>query len=138
MAEYSWVLAGLLFSVRLGSLRRFWKVPDKFGEDRLFIVEVPAGSADRAAALRRRYRAWLFAPFGPDAIAIGLLVSSGRSEGLLIEQFVAMVLALVFHYVVLTHFWQRSKALSSAASEDAPSRVLVSLERRRLRDHTSW
>jgi hypothetical protein len=135
-----WVgLLLVLVGFRLASARRFWRLPTKQGPDWFFTAEVGRDFyAGPGAALARRYRLWLAAPFAVDAVAVGLLAAADRLEYALHEQFAAMVLTAVFYNLLVANFAVRAKALAPAAETRPPTAVYLSLEPRRLRDHTVW
>lgn len=131
------VLAMMVVS-RFMSLRKFWRLPKRQGETWFFSTEVGSDFYGGAGAtIVRRYRAWLVAPLAADAIAIGALALAGLVDYALHEQLASFVVSAVFYHLLTIHFGQRVRALAEPSTPAPPTAVYLSLEPRRLRDHTN-
>ena len=129
-------LAALIFVVRLGALRRLWRLPLKYGADRFLGAPVAPGFyRGEGAALLRRYRGWLLVPPAADLAAALWLAATGRALALIYEQFVAMVLTSIAYNSIAAHF--ATRALGAPPAEHAPTAVHLSMAPRRLRDYTN-
>ena len=134
-----WMIGAAMIVLRLGSLRRFWNLPHKHGRDRFFGMPLDAEALrQEASILRRRFRLWLLAPFALDAVAIAAIAAVGAPVYLVSEQAVAVVLTAIFYHCLVVHFAQRFKSLLPQQDAARPTEIGLSLEPRRLGDHTSW
>jgi hypothetical protein len=125
--------------LRLMSLRKFWRLPKRQGETWFLTTEVGSDFyGGTGASLVRSYRAWLVAPLALDAVVVGLLVAAGRPEYAIYEQAGSFVVTSVFYHLVTIHFGQRVRTLAAPTVPAPPTVVHLSLEPRRLRDHTNW
>lgn len=137
----SWLiaLAGLLLLTRFGSLRRFWQLPHKQGAGWLFTTEVSREFAQGAGArLVRAYRRWLLVPFALDALVIAWLMFKGWAFYLPHEQLLSVILTAVFYNLLVAHFAYRVKAMIAPAQVPPVTAAQLTMEPRRLRDHTHW
>ena len=99
---------------RLMSLRKFWLLPKRQGENWFLTTEVgPDFYSGAGTSLVRSYRAWLVAPLAIDAVVVGLLVAAGRPEYAIYEQAASFVVTSVFYHLVTIHFGQRVRALAA-------------------------
>ncbi|HQR39756.1 MAG TPA: hypothetical protein PLF26_15320 [Blastocatellia bacterium] len=134
-----WVAVAAAFVLRLFALKRFWRLPEKLGAGWVFATRIDDGSSvDALGILVRRYRSWLFLPVGVDVIAIALLVATNRLLLLAYEQLAAVVAMSVFCNLAAVHFAQRAKMFAATPEPSRVEAFQVSLESRRLRDHTNW
>ncbi len=127
----------IMVCFRLLSLRKFWRLPKRQGATWFFSTEVgPDFYGGAGAAILRRYRTWLVAPLAVDAVVVGGLALTDRIDYALHEQMVSFVVTAVFYHLLTIHFGQRVRALAEP-STPVPTAVYLSLEPRRLRDHTN-
>ncbi|HZS10052.1 MAG TPA: hypothetical protein VFD58_34810 [Blastocatellia bacterium] len=126
-----------LFALRLFSLRRFWRLPLRQGEEWFFTAPVAPGFYRGAGLhLLRRYRLWLFAPLVTDAVVVVTMISFGRAAYVFYEQFVSSVLNALFCNFLLIGFASRAKAFAATEEAEPISAVSISLQTRRLGDYS--
>lgn len=131
------LFALMTFALRLLTVRRLWRLPLRHGE--VWFLSQPVGPGFHqgpGAALLRRYQASLFVPLLADLPIAIALTASERYVALLFEQFTAWLLATVAYNVLVVHFSFRAATLVGDQGEPAPTAVRLSMEPRRLRDHT--
>jgi hypothetical protein len=139
MDDVVWMLAAAMMGLRLVSVRRFWRLPVKQGANKFFTVDLGADVYRREGpGLLRRYRAWLFALFALDAIVIAALAVTGRIQYVMHEQVVMTLLGAIYYNFLAIHFAYKAKALQPSGAAPQPTAVLLSLQPRRLSDHTNW
>jgi hypothetical protein len=132
------IVAAALLAVRLSALRRFWRLPWKNGDEIFLAARVPAGFHRGAGAgVLRRYHLALLAPFAFDVPLGVVLLVSGRPLAAMYEQFIALLLTSIVNNAVVAHFSYRAGALAGGCAA-RPTSVHLSMEPRRLRDHTWW
>ncbi len=139
--ENSWLIGLLALSLgmRLLSLRRFWRLPLRHGAGWFLSAEVgPDFYRGVGAQLLRQYRRWLLAAFVVDLLVIAALALSGKFFYVLHEQFIAIVLSVVWFNFTLMQFAYRAKALAAPSPSQPATAVQLSLATRRLRDYTNW
>lgn len=130
-------MAAITFAARLNSLRRLWRLPLKNGENFFIAQRVEPGFYQGAGAgLMRRYRISLLVPVFLDA-PLALWFIAGQKYALLFfGEFIAMIATLVVYNVIAVHFNYRAMALT-APEENLPATMQISMEPRRLRDHSN-
>jgi hypothetical protein len=113
-----------------------WPLPLKHGENFFLGQRVgPGFYRDAGARLLRRYRTSLFVPLLVDLpLALWLLVT-WRHMYLVLEQVVAMVVAVVVYNLMAFHFSYRAAGIAGP-QEERPTTVQLSMAPRSLRDHT--
>ncbi len=130
-------MAVMLFAVRLNVLRRVWRLPLKNGENFFLAQRVgPGFYREAGASLMQRYRVSLFVPLVLDTPLALWLITTQRYIFLFFEQIIAMVVTLVVYNVMVMHFTYRAMAIAGP-EEDRPATMQLSMEPRRLRDHTN-
>jgi hypothetical protein len=133
------VLVALFFVVaRLRLLQKLWRCPLKNGEEWFLAQRVPEGFYQEAgAALLRRYRLVLAVPLMLDLPLAVWLILARRYVFLDLEQMFAMVATIVLYNVLVVHFSARASLLVGDQEERPATSVQLSMEPRRLRDHTN-
>src|SRR5205085_10025583 len=114
--ENSWLIGLLALSLgfRLLSLRRFWRLPLQYGEGWFLSAEVgPDFYRGAGAQLLRQYRRWLLATFVVDLLVIAALVVSGKLFYVMHEQFIAIVLSVIWFNFTVLQFAYRAKSLAA-------------------------
>jgi len=130
--------AMFLFGVRLRLLQKLWRCPLKNGEEWFLAQRVPAGFYQEAgAALLRRYRVVAAVPLMLDLPLAVWLVVTRKFVFLNLEQMFAMVATIVLYNVLVVHFSARASLLVGDQEERPATSVQLSMEPRRLRDHTN-
>jgi hypothetical protein len=130
-------MAALEFAVRLYVLRGLWRLPLKNGEGFFLAQRVGPGFYRGAGApLLRRYRISLVVPVILDAPLALWFIAGQRYTPLFFQQIIAVVATFVVYNVIATHFNYRAMALV-APEENPPATLQISMEPRRLRDHTN-
>ena len=126
----------VMFAIRLFLLTRVWPLPLKHGENFFLGQRVGAGFYREAGArLLRRYHISLFVPLLIDLpLAVWLLVS-WRHTYLVLEQIVAMVVAVVVYNLMVAHFSYKTAAIAGP-QEERPTTLQLSMTPRSLREHT--
>ena len=131
------VMAALEFAARLQVLRGFWRLPLKNGEGFFLAQRVGPGFYQGAGApLLRRYRISLVVPVILDAPLALWFIAGQKYIPLFFQQIIAVVATLVVYNVIVAHFSYRATALA-APEENLPATLQISMEPRRLRDHTN-
>jgi hypothetical protein len=131
-------LSAMLAGLRLMFLSKQWKAPLATGKDWFFTVRVdPASQLGVRAALLRRYRAWMLAPFVADALVIPLLIATGRAAFIVGTQGALLLFTMIYYNLAFYHFAMRA-ADFALPDPDRPQGAQLVLEPRRLRDHTNW
>lgn len=132
-------VAVALVVLRLGTLRRFWKLPLAQGPGWFWTSEVEPGfHAGAGAVLLRRYRQWLVAPLLLDAIIVSILLLTHRGRYAFQEQLVGILVAAIVYRTAAIQSATRTRLLLGTNAAPGPRTVQVALEVRRLRDHTVW
>jgi hypothetical protein len=135
-------LSALLFAARILPIRRFWLLPLRNGESHFLATAVEPGFYSGAGArLLRRYRMLLIVPLLIDAVILLALVASGKFSYVVGEQLVSFILMTIFFNLLVVNFSVKARFLSpaSAAGDEQPVKsVQLSLEPRRLRDHSNF
>jgi len=131
-------MAAAEFAVRLYVLRGVWRLPLKNGEGFFLAQRVGPGFYQGAGApLLRRYRISLLVPVFLDAPLALWFIAGHRYTPLFFQQIIAVVATFVVYNVIATHFNYRAVALV-APEENPPATIQISMEPRRLRDHTNF
>lgn len=139
--ENSWLIGLLAMSLglRLLSLRRFWRLPLRHGEGWFLSTQVaPDFYRGAGAQLLRQYRRWLLAAFAVDLLLIAALLVSGKFFFIMREQFIAIVLSVIWFNFTVMQFACRVKALAGSSPSQPATAVQLSLATRRLRDYSNW
>src|SRR5262249_27441950 len=135
-------LSALLFAARVLPIRRFWLLPLRNGENHFLAAAVEPGFYSGAGArLLRRYRIVLIVPLLIDAIILIALIASGKFAYIVGEQLLSFILTTIFFNLVVVNFSVKARFLSPASADGAEQpvkSVQLSLEPRRLRDHTNF
>jgi uncharacterized membrane protein len=130
-------MAAAEFAVRLMVLRGLWRLPLKNGEGFFLAQRVGPGFYQGAGApLLRRYRISLVVPVILDAPLALWFIAGQKYTPLFFQQIIAVVATFVVYNVIATHFNYRAMALA-APEENPPATIQISMEPRRLRDHTN-
>ena len=130
-------VAAMMFAVRLNVLRRLWRLPLKNGEGFFLAQRVEAGFYQGAGvALMRRFRMSLVVPVLLDAPLALWFIATQRYVFLFFQEFIAVIATFVVYNVIVVHFTYRAMALT-APDENLPATMQISMEPRRLRDHTN-
>ena len=130
--------AAAMWFVRLLTVLRVWSLPLKHGQDYFLGQRVGPDFYRRAGAgLLRRFRASLFVPLGLDLPVVLWLLLTRKYLFLSLEQLFAYIAGLVVYNVMLTHFACRALPISGYENDAPVKAVQLSMEPRRLRDHTS-
>lgn len=128
--------AAFLFAARLNLLRRVWRLPLKNGEGFFLAQQVPTDFYRAAGVpLFRRYHRAIVAPVVLDLpLALWLLLTH-RWIALTLEQIVALVASIVVYNFMAAYFSARATFL--CGDQGRPTNLQLSMEPRRLRDHTT-
>jgi hypothetical protein len=128
--------AALMFAARLNTLRRVWRLPLKNGE-RFFLAQQVPTDFYRAAGVRlfRRYHRAIVVPVVLDLPLALWLVLTHRYVALTLEQVVALVGSIVAYNFMAAYFSARATSLCD--DQGRPTNLQLSMEPRRLRDHTT-
>src|SRR6476660_5070494 len=124
-------------AVRLMVLSGLWRLHLKNGEGFFLAQRVGPGFYQGAGApLLRRYRISLVVPVILDAPLALWFIAGQKYTPLFFQQIIAVVATFVVYNVIATHFNYRAMALA-APEENPPATIQISMEPRRLRDHTN-
>src|SRR5712692_5888402 len=105
MPDIVLLTATMIFIVRVNTLRKFWRLPMKNGEDRFLARRVgPGFYREAGAGLLRRYRVSVTVPLLLDTPVTVWLVVTQRYNFLLVAQFIAMLVTTVVYSVIIAHF----------------------------------
>ena len=130
-------MAAAEFAVRLIVLRAVWRLPLKNGEGFFLAQRVGPGFYQGAGApLLRRYRISLLVPLFLDAPLALWFIAGQKYIPLFFQEIIALVATLVVYNVIATHFNCRAMAVVPP-DENLPATIQISMEPRRLRDHTN-
>jgi uncharacterized membrane protein len=126
-----------MFVVRLNVLRRLWRLPLNNGEN--FFIAQPVGpgfyQGPGAQLMRHFHRALLVPVFLDAPLALWFIVTQ-RYAPLFFQEFIGLIAALVVCNLIVVHFNCRATALVPP-DENSPATMQISMEPRRLRDHTN-
>ncbi|HKV41259.1 MAG TPA: hypothetical protein VJX67_18785 [Blastocatellia bacterium] len=115
-----------------------WRTPLKNGE-RFFLAQSvePRFYQGAGAGLLRRFRLSLLIPLALDTpLSLGLFAAHKYGMAI-IEQWLALIVTVVFYNLILAHFSSRARNLAKHPEERQATAVQLSMSPRRLRDHTS-
>ena len=131
--------AVMLVAVRLITLRGFWRLPLRHGEERFLGQRVgPQFYREAGAPLLRRYHVSLAVALVLDAPLSLWLAFTQRYAFLFFDEFIAILVTIVAYNVIVVHFSYRALAMGGLAEEPPAATTLqLSMAPRRLRDHTN-
>lgn len=128
--------AALMFVARLRLLHRVWRLPLKNGEGYFLAQQVtPDFYRTFGAPLFRRYHNAVLVPLLLDAPLALWFLFTRRYIALLFEEIVAMVASIVVYNFMVAYF--SARATSLCGDQRKPTAFQLSMEPRRLRDHTT-
>jgi hypothetical protein len=131
-------VGALMFAIRLKILYRVWNIPLKNGEDWFLAQRVPAGFYREAGVpLFRRFRIAMVVPLLLDLPLSAWLLHTWRLVFLDLEQLFAVVATTILYNILLAHFTARASLLVGDQEDHPATSVQLSMEPRRLRDHTN-
>ena len=133
------LFAGLfIFAVRLRLLYRTWRCPFKHGENWFLAQRVPAGFYQGAGvALLRQFRISILLPVVLDLPLVAWLIYTSRLVIWNLEQLFVTFVSIVLYNLLAVHFSARASLLVGDQDDRPATTVQLSMEPRRIRDHTN-